>query len=251
MADEADRIDQLYGLPLDEFTEARDRLVGELRAGDGREAAAEVKALRRPTLPAWAVNQLVRGHSEEVERLLSLREDLEAAQRAALSGEGVAALREVGDRRREVLDGLLQRAEAVLERDGHATSRSTMDRVEGSLMAATLDQEAAQAVKQGRLARELTPPSGFDSLAGDVPAPAKDVPARDRREAERARRAADEARSAEEAADRAESEARRMEREAERSRKEADRARAEADRAAAHAGELRRRAEELARDSRA
>src|SRR5439155_7398313 len=50
-------VEALYGLPLDEFTRARDALAKErTRAGD-KAAAADVKALRKPSLTAWALNQ--------------------------------------------------------------------------------------------------------------------------------------------------------------------------------------------------
>src|SRR5262249_51149563 len=51
-------IDQLYGLPLGEFTAARNEAAAEL-SGD---EAKRVKALRKPTGAAAAVNRLVRDH---------------------------------------------------------------------------------------------------------------------------------------------------------------------------------------------
>ena len=46
-----DLIDQLYQLPLDEFTAARNALAKS-------SGQASLKALEKPTLAAWAVNQL-------------------------------------------------------------------------------------------------------------------------------------------------------------------------------------------------
>lgn len=243
--DVSEQLDRLYDLPLEEFTAARDEVARDLRERGEREAAAEVKALRRPTVAAWTVNQLVRRHPGEVQELLSLREELRGAQRTALSGRGGGGLREIGERRRAVIDALLGRVEAVLTQGGHATTRSTLDRVQETLLATTLDEDAARAVAEGRLPRELSSPTGLESLTGE--APAGSAPTRDRKDRERARRAAEEAGAAEEAAGRADQEARRLEREAERSQKEAERARREAERATARAAELRRRAEELER----
>ena len=48
-----EQIDKLYQLPLDEFTSARNALAKE--AGP---AAAEVRALQKPPLAAWAPNIL-------------------------------------------------------------------------------------------------------------------------------------------------------------------------------------------------
>src|SRR5256885_1710261 len=52
--------DELYGLPLRDFTKARDDHARRLRKEGRREVADAVKALRKPTLPAWALNQLAR-----------------------------------------------------------------------------------------------------------------------------------------------------------------------------------------------
>ena len=51
MAGADDRIDELYQLPLEEFTPARNALAKEL--GDG-----DIKKLEKPNVAAWAVNQL-------------------------------------------------------------------------------------------------------------------------------------------------------------------------------------------------
>src|SRR2546421_685211 len=63
-------IDGLYGLPLGEFTRARNEAAGELRRAGRREEAEQVKALRKPTVAAAAVNLLVREHRREVEEFL-------------------------------------------------------------------------------------------------------------------------------------------------------------------------------------
>jgi hypothetical protein len=245
MADTDEVLDRLYGLPLDEFTSARDRLADELREQGDRDAATRIKKLRRPTVSAWAVNQLVRNHRSEVLELLSVGEDVRAAQRAAVSGGGAEGIRDVTARRRRVVDRLLDLTENVLAQAGHGTSRSTLDKVGDTLMAATVDEEAADAVRAGRLERELAPSSGFEALAGQIPVP-KAASKPDRQAQERARRAEDRVRDAEEAAEEADREARHLEQQAERTRGEAGRARRRAERAAERARELRQKAEESA-----
>ncbi|MGH2723792.1 MAG: hypothetical protein ACRDI0_05925, partial [Actinomycetota bacterium] len=183
------RIDRLFDLPPEGFTAARDELAGELREAGERGAAGEIKGLRRPTVPAWAVNQLARRHRAEVQELLAVAQELRDAQRSALSGRGAERLAEVGARRRHVVDGLVGRAGSLLEEAGRATSRPTLDRVADTLRAASMDQEAAEAVGRGRLERELAPPSGFEAalVAGPVTRkPKGDGKARQR--AERAER---------------------------------------------------------------
>ncbi len=57
-------IDELYGVPLEDFVAARDELAKELiAAGDGDEAK-RVKSLRKPTVTAWTLNRLARERPE-------------------------------------------------------------------------------------------------------------------------------------------------------------------------------------------
>jgi hypothetical protein len=244
MAETNADLDGLFGLPLDEFISARDRLASELRERGDRDAAARVKKLRRPSLAAWAVNQVVRKHGSEVKELLSVGDDVREAQKAALSGGGAEAIRTITDRRRKIVDRLLDRAEELLAGGGHATSRSTLDKVGDTLMAATTDEEAAEAVRVGHLERELAPPSGFEALVEQVPVPRATGSKLDRQDRKKAERAEEQARNAEEAAEEADREASRLEQQAESVRRDAERARRRADRAAERAQELRRKAEE-------
>ncbi|HEV3475633.1 MAG TPA: hypothetical protein VG602_09755 [Actinomycetota bacterium] len=236
-------LDRLYGLPLEEFTAGRDRLAAELSERDDRTAAVRVKKLRRPTLPAWIVNQLVRSHRSEIDELLSLGQEVRAAQRAALSGGRTQGMREITVRRRRALDRLLDLAEELLAQAGHATSRSTLDRIGDTLMAATVDEGAADNVRAGRLERELSAPSGFEAAAA-IPDVAEIGPKQQQRARERARKAKEEARKAEESAREADREARRLEQEADRIREDAERARRRADQAAERARALGEKAKE-------
>ena len=99
MVDEAD---ELYGLPDDEFTSARDALAKRLRGEKRREEADEVKALRRPSVAAGAINRAVREHGAD--DLLEAGEALREAHEALLSGSGdAAAVREATAREREAV----------------------------------------------------------------------------------------------------------------------------------------------------
>src|ERR1700712_3382817 len=74
-----DLVDELYGAPLDEFTALRDKHVKALRKDD-RPAADALKKLRKPSVSAWAVNQLRRRASKDVDALLAAGEALREAQ---------------------------------------------------------------------------------------------------------------------------------------------------------------------------
>ena len=52
------RVDELYQAPLDEFVGTRNRLAATLKKEGAADLAKAVKALRKPSPPAWAVNQL-------------------------------------------------------------------------------------------------------------------------------------------------------------------------------------------------
>jgi hypothetical protein len=241
MTDSSDDLDRLYGLALEEFTPARDQLAVELRERGDREAADTVKKLRKPSVSAWAVNQLVRKHMKNVQELLDVGNDV----RSALSGGKAEEVSKITDRRRRVVDRLLDLAEDLLNQGGHATSRPTLDKVGDTLMAATMDEEAADALRGGHLERELAPPSGFEALVGHMPVPTKAKSKQDQLTRERAKRAEDQAKEAEDAAKAAAREAGRLEQEAERMRQDAERARRRADRAAERATELRQKADGL------
>lgn len=82
-----EEIDALYRLPLTEFTPARNALA-KLRKTRGDAAGAEeVKALAKPSVSAWAVNQLWWRDRALFDELLAAGD---AVRRAAQRGAGPA-----------------------------------------------------------------------------------------------------------------------------------------------------------------
>ena len=158
--------DELFGLPPEEFVAARDELARRLRREGDAEAAKRVKALRRPPLSAWAVNQLARGQGPGLEGLLAAGERLRAAHQAALAGKGAAELRAAAKAEREAVAGLVRDAMALLGEAGHATTDATRDRVAATLHAAAASPEADELVRHGRLTADLDP-SGYGAAAYD------------------------------------------------------------------------------------
>ncbi len=235
-------IADLYELAPEEFVAARDRMAKRLR-DDGQDALAKrVKALRRPTVPAWTVNQVVRSSRSEVEELLAAGEDLRRAQQRALSGKGGGNLRETGERRRTALRAVMQAAEALLDESGRS-SAAHIEAIRTTFEAASLDQEAAARVREGRLEKELDAPAGFGDVAGlslvTTPEGAGSRTASKRADQE-ARRRAQQKREAEEARTRAAE----LKRQADRAELEAAKAAREAERAQAEAARLRKLAEQ-------
>ena len=234
-------MDRLYELPPEEFTAARDELAKRLGAEGERDEARRVRALRRPTLTAWAINRLARERSDDLEELIAVGNDLRKAQRRALSGGGAKALKDPTTRRREVQARLLAAAREILAGRGAGASEEVSD----TLDAVVLDEDAAELVRAGQLTKPLPAPSSFglspaltvvpdeaeeadeeaDGPAIDELEATADAAARDAAEfRERAARAEAEAERLREAADTAETRAKAAEGRAERARAAADRA---------------------------
>ena len=64
--------DQLYRLPPEQFTAARDTAARQAKADGDADAATALTALRRPSAAAWLVNVLAGQDAELLERLLAL-----------------------------------------------------------------------------------------------------------------------------------------------------------------------------------
>jgi DNA repair exonuclease SbcCD ATPase subunit len=173
-----DGVAGLYRLPPGEFVAARDQLARQLRAAGDREAARRVAALRRPSISAWAANQLARAAPHAMAELLEVGADLAKAQQDALAGQPGAArrLRAASAQLRAAISRLTQRAETLLARAGHAATDATLDRLAATLRAAaTADQATRASLAEGRLPGDLDP-AGFGPLLGDVaPAEADDA----------------------------------------------------------------------------
>ena len=149
-------IDDLYGLPFDEFVPARNALARDLRKAGKRDEAAEVAALRKPSVAAWAVDQLVRTQRKAVSELFDAGDALRAAQDDVLAGRGDGqTLRAAVARERGAVDVLAVSARGLLTADGHELSPTIIERVADTLHAAALDDEAREQVREGRLEREL------------------------------------------------------------------------------------------------
>ena len=163
-------VDRLYAAPLAEFTERRDELARSLRGEGEREAADEVKALRKPTVAAWAVNQLVRREKMRVRGLLTAGERLRGAHEKLLRGGPATAVQAATEDERKATRALVEAAESILEEAGHSGIRSTLVRVEETLHAAAADEELATRLQEGRLVKEEEAVGfGLAALPADAP----------------------------------------------------------------------------------
>ena len=161
-----DELDELFMLPLAEFTAARNSLAKQLKqAGRGNDADF-VKALAKPPISAWAVNQLYVKHRDAFDRLLATGERFRQAQTSR--GAGMAGMREVLNERREALSDLSDLAAALLSDAGHNPSHDTIRRITTTLEALSAYSPVSDGPRPGRLTHDVDPP-GSESLASFGP----------------------------------------------------------------------------------
>lgn len=171
--DVADEAAVLYALPPGEFVAHRDARAKELRSDD-RPLADAVKALRRPSVAAWAVNQLVRERAELVDQVLALGVSLRQAQ-ASLQGD---QLRELNRQRRSLVASVARETQAVAAPT--TLSAAVLRQVEDTLTAAMVDESAAVAVRSGTLTESLASTGmgslGLAQVVGVLPGRLRAVP---------------------------------------------------------------------------
>ena len=156
------KIDDLYKGPLTEFVAERAALAKTL-AG---EEARRVKGLQKPTVVAWAVNQ-VYWHARPVyDRLAASGEQLRAAQIAALKGKANDVRRATEAHRKAMRDAVAEALRLASESDAHPSADELTKTLEAVSLARDLPEQP------GRLTKPLQP-AGFEALAG---VPVKAVP---------------------------------------------------------------------------
>ena len=146
-----DKIDRLFQLPLDEFTAARNELAKE--AGS---AGADIRALPKPNVPAWAVNQLYWRERRVYDKLIRDSERLRAAHAQSLAGKNVD-LPMIELQHKASLKAAADAVRSLLAAAGDAATPATLKSVVDTLQALPGGSEP------GRLTRPLAP-IGFGAL---------------------------------------------------------------------------------------
>jgi hypothetical protein len=140
---------ELYGSDPGDFTERRAALAARARAAGDRPAARDIAGLRKPTRPAWMINQLVRADPGVADRLAGLGDELRAAA-AALDG---ARIRELSQARRRLIDTLIRQAlQQAGEQSPPAALREDLTATFGAALA---DPQVAREVAAGTLLRAV------------------------------------------------------------------------------------------------
>jgi hypothetical protein len=182
-------IDDLFKLPLAEFTSARNSVAASLKAAGRTDEAAAVKALSKPPLSAWTVNQLYWRHRKPFDDLMALGDRLRKAQAAELTRQGdekreaakgeqkgaggkgtggKGELRDLIDQRSNALADLAKHAAALLRDSGHPPTPDLIRRITTTLEALATYGNQKGAPTPGRLSTDVEPP-GFEALSALMP----------------------------------------------------------------------------------
>jgi hypothetical protein len=153
-------VSELYRCSPEEFVAERKRLAAELKGTGDKEGAERFEKLARPSLSAWAVNQLWWQERAGFEQLLEAAARLRAGDLGARGGH------------RHALDELRKRAAEILRAGEHAASDAVLRRVSTTLSALAanggFDPDAPGALTADREAPgfEATGLSGMLAAAG-------------------------------------------------------------------------------------
>lgn len=146
--------DRLYQVPPGDFTRERNALAKEVGGEDGK----RIRALPRPSVSAWAVNQLYWHDRETYEELVAASERLRSAHRSVLGGRR-ADLVGADAAHRDAVKAALTSTLRLVRSAGQNISGSTHNEIAQTLE--TLSAEDAA----GHLAKPLHP-EGFEALQG-------------------------------------------------------------------------------------
>jgi hypothetical protein len=169
------KIDDLYRQPLAEFTAARNALAKTLGGAD----AKRVRALPKPTVVPWAVNQVYWHARPLFDRVVTSGEQLRAAQIASLEGRR-ADVRAASDAHRQAIGEAVKEAERLSRERG---SQPPADALMRTFEALSLLSDLPE--PPGRMTKPLQP-AGFEALAGVAP---REIPESEKAERGHHRRA--------------------------------------------------------------
>ena len=148
-------INDLYQLPPSEFTGARNALAKTLTGAE----ATQVRALAKPTVVPWAVNQVYWRARGTYDAVMKGGEALRAAQIAALEGRD-ADVRGAGEIHRRAIAGAVGEATRLATPTGVKPDADALARTFESLSLASRAPESP-----GRLTSAIEP-AGFEALVG-------------------------------------------------------------------------------------
>ncbi len=138
---------ELYGGSRDDFLATRTERVKQARAAGDRDLARRINGLRKPTVAAWLVNQLVRGRPTDAAALADVATRLGEAHRQGTGDE----LRAAGQDRRELLHRLDVRLRELAKEAGVHLGADAAGQIDTTFQAALVDPAALREVLAGSL----------------------------------------------------------------------------------------------------
>lgn len=142
---------ELFGATRDDFLTIRKERAAEAKAGGDRDLAQRITALRKPTVAAWLVNQVMRRYPEDADALTDVARSLGDAQRQGAGDD----LRTAGKRRRELLLQLERRVRDLAADTGTNLSADAVSRIDTMFQAALVDENALAQVVAGTLSTDV------------------------------------------------------------------------------------------------
>ena len=154
-----DELRSLYGVRPEGFVAARNELARALRKQGRRDDAADVAKLRRPSVSAWALNQVARDAPQLVTTLLDEGRRMRDAMQRAVQGDAVD-VRPAQHSARRAVDTVVAEARRRLEQVGQSDNEQTVLRLNNTLRATSLDESLAERLRNGQLDADVVL-SGF------------------------------------------------------------------------------------------
>lgn len=168
MTEQAREPDDLFRLRPEEFTAARNALAKRLRSDGERERAAEVQALRKPTMTAWALNQVAREQPGVVDRVVHAGEGLRSAMEKAIGGDR-SDFQSAQSEERLSIQEAVDAASTVMEAAGVRVTETSRQRMTDTLRAAAVDASVGDQLRRGVLVADTSAPGfGLEGVSADV-----------------------------------------------------------------------------------
>ncbi len=163
-------VDHLFTLPLGDFVAARNELARRLKASGDKETAKRISKLPKPSISAWAINQLVRRHPELITALLA---SLDRQRKLMVGGLGAeidkTALKDAKQAENETIGKIERALPPILEDGGHASGRPSIERCVKAIRAAAVHPVGRPLLENGHLTVDFDS-VGFEAL-GEIELP--------------------------------------------------------------------------------
>ena len=164
-------VDELFAVRPEEFVEARTALAKQLRAEGRKDEAATVAKLRRPSVGAWALNQVARSSPDVVEAAIAAGAELRSASEAAVAGDP-GRLRAATTAERAAANAVVKAAAKHLGTRADALAPALL----ATIRVAALDDDVADELRRGVLVSDQEQPGFGFGLEGEVAVAPKSTP---------------------------------------------------------------------------